>query len=140
MCECFFVAQRALHVGLIPALNSFTKILSDLGKEIAAEVPDRNERLLKELNGVREPSVPAFSSFHHLSLSLSLSLSPPLTDVHVDGDLLSARSAAGPGHSPVLHHPIRLDHAHLGEMHSGTQKFTTPFNYILPSFLFHYKC
>ena len=55
MCECFYVAQRALHVGLIPALNSFTTILSDLSKEIAAEVPDRNEKLLKELNAVRAP-------------------------------------------------------------------------------------
>jgi hypothetical protein len=52
VCECFFVAQRALHVGLIPALNSFTMILSDLNKEIAAEVPDRNEKLLKELNAL----------------------------------------------------------------------------------------
>ena len=39
-------------MGLMPALNSFTKILSDLGKEISADMPDRNEKILKELNAV----------------------------------------------------------------------------------------
>ena len=52
VCECFFITQRALHVGIIPAINTFTKILSDLGKQIAANVPDCNEKLLKELNAV----------------------------------------------------------------------------------------
>lgn len=91
------MAQRALHVGLIPALNSFTMILSDLNKEIAAEVPDRNEKLLKELNAVRAPfftrpssftfqypsSLPFIFHFSTLSLPSShtssiLSLSPQL--------------------------------------------------------------
>jgi hypothetical protein len=52
VCECFFTAQRALHVGLVPALNSLTKILSDLGKQISAGLPDQNEKLLKELNAM----------------------------------------------------------------------------------------
>lgn len=52
VCECFFITQRALHIGLIPASNTFTKILSDLGKQIGAEL-GHNEKLLKELNAVR---------------------------------------------------------------------------------------
>lgn len=35
--ECFFITQRALHVGLLPALNVFSQVLSDLGRQIQAE-------------------------------------------------------------------------------------------------------
>ena len=55
VCECFFITQRALHVGVIPAVNTFTKILSDLNKQIGAQIGAElggNEKLLKELNAV----------------------------------------------------------------------------------------
>ena len=51
MTECFFITQRALHVGVIPAFNVFTKVLSDLNKQISADLGDK-EKLLKELNAV----------------------------------------------------------------------------------------
>ncbi len=35
--ECFFITQRALHVGLIPAVNTFSKMVSDLGGQLSAE-------------------------------------------------------------------------------------------------------
>ena len=48
--ECFFVTQRALHVGLLPAVESFTTTASELGKQIQAKIGE--ERLLKDLNAV----------------------------------------------------------------------------------------
>lgn len=71
VCECFFITQRALHIGVIPAINTFTKILSDLGKELGAET-SRNEKLLKELNAVSSPKTSLYWSCtcEHLSLSL----------------------------------------------------------------------
>lgn len=35
--ECFFMTQRALHVGLIPAMNTFSQVVSDLGRQLQAE-------------------------------------------------------------------------------------------------------
>lgn len=51
--ECFFITQRALHVGLIPATNTFTQTSSDLGKQLAAKLSGgvANDKL-KELNAV----------------------------------------------------------------------------------------
>ena len=51
--ECFFITQRALHVGLIPAVNVFSQTSSDLGKQLAAKVSGGvvNDKL-KELNAV----------------------------------------------------------------------------------------
>lgn len=50
--ECFFITQRALHVGLIPAVNTFTNITSELHKQQQAKVSGRDEDLLKLLNAV----------------------------------------------------------------------------------------
>lgn len=36
--ECFFVTQRALHVGLIPAMNTFSQTVSDLGRQLQMEM------------------------------------------------------------------------------------------------------
>ena len=35
--ECFFMTQRALHVGLIPAMNTFSQVVSDLGRQLQME-------------------------------------------------------------------------------------------------------
>ena len=84
--ECFFVTQRALHVGLLPAVESFTTTASELGKQIQAKIGE--ERLLKDLNAVSVDSHSLvlgqfslllssyllFPSFHPPS---SLLLSPP---------------------------------------------------------------
>ena len=50
--ECFFITQRALHVGLLPAVETFSKTASDLGKQIQAKIG--TEKLLKDLNAVSE--------------------------------------------------------------------------------------
>ena len=50
MTEIFFITQRALHVGLIPAVNGFTTMASNLSKEIQDR--DADERL-KRLSMVR---------------------------------------------------------------------------------------
>ena len=52
--ECFFVTQRALHVGLLPAVETFTTTASELGKQIQAKIGE--EKLLKDLNAVSEDS------------------------------------------------------------------------------------
>lgn len=49
--ECFFVTQRALHVGLLPAMNTFSTTLSDLNKQLEANIAGQ-EKLLKDLNAV----------------------------------------------------------------------------------------
>ena len=67
VCECFFITQRALHIGVIPAVNTFTKILSDLNKQIGAQIGAElggNEKLLKELNAVS----PGADSMHTLCM------------------------------------------------------------------------
>ena len=50
--ECFFITQRALHVGLIPAVNTFTNLSSELHKQQQAGVSGRNEDMLKLLSAV----------------------------------------------------------------------------------------
>lgn len=37
MTECFFLTQRSLHIGLVPAMNSFIQVTSDLGRQLQAE-------------------------------------------------------------------------------------------------------
>ena len=91
MTECFFVTQRALHVGLLPAVESFTTTASELGKQIQAKIGE--ERLLKDLNAVSVdsrsllsgqlslllPSYLIFPSFHPPSSLLLLLIHPPLS-------------------------------------------------------------
>ena len=91
--ECFFVTQRALHVGLLPAVETFTTTASELGKQIQAKIGE--EKLLKDLNAVSEdshglvsgqnparpfslllPSYFPFLPFSHFSSVLHLSLFP----------------------------------------------------------------
>lgn len=50
--ECFFITQRALHVGLIPAVNTFTNLSSELHKQQQGGVAGRNEDMLKLLSAV----------------------------------------------------------------------------------------
>ena len=50
--ECYFITQRALHVGLIPAINTYTNVLSELHKQQQAKIPGRNEEMLKQLGAV----------------------------------------------------------------------------------------
>lgn len=48
--ECFFITQRALHVGLLPAVNTFTKMTSDLGRQLKAEGEESSKGMvLKKL-------------------------------------------------------------------------------------------
>lgn len=51
--ECFFITQRALHIGLIPALNTFSQVTSDLGRQLqsesSSEGEDRKASILKKL-------------------------------------------------------------------------------------------
>lgn len=75
--ECFFITQRALHVGLLPAVETFSNTASDLGKQIQAKVGA--EKLLKDLNAVSEGNLSLFSE-HSNSHS---SFTPhPLTPCH----------------------------------------------------------
>lgn len=74
--ECFFVTQRALHVGLLPAVETFTTTASELGKQIQAKIGE--EKLLKDLNAVSEDSHglipgqnPGLSASSHLLISFS---------------------------------------------------------------------
>jgi hypothetical protein len=50
--ECFFITQRALHVGLIPAVNTFTNLSSELHKQQQGGVSGRNEDMIKLLSAV----------------------------------------------------------------------------------------
>ena len=50
--ECFFITQRALHVGVLPAIKTFGETMSDLSKQITTGVGG-NETLLRELHSVR---------------------------------------------------------------------------------------
>ena len=50
--ECFFITQRALHVGLLPAVNTHTHVASELHKQTQAKIPGRNEEMLKQLSAV----------------------------------------------------------------------------------------
>ena len=50
--ECFFITQRALHVGLLPAVNTFINLSSELGKSKDAKIAGRNEDMLKLLSMV----------------------------------------------------------------------------------------
>ena len=52
MTECFFITQRALHVGLLPAVNTHTHVASELHKQTQAKIPGRNEEMLKQLSAV----------------------------------------------------------------------------------------
>ena len=54
--ECFFITQCALHVGLIPAVNTFTNLSSELHKQQQAGVSGRNEDMLKLLSAVSQVS------------------------------------------------------------------------------------
>ena len=49
--ECFFATQWALHVGLLPAMNTFSHTISDLNKQLEANIAGQ-EKLLKDLNAV----------------------------------------------------------------------------------------
>lgn len=74
--ECFFVTQRALHVGLLPAVETFTTTASELGKQIQAKIGE--EKLLKDLNAVSEDShglVSGQNPGHSASSCLLISLS-----------------------------------------------------------------
>ena len=63
-------------------MNTFTKILSDLGRQISAEVSHRDEKILKDMNAVRKISfvlrfLSGFLSFRFpFSLPLCLCLTP----------------------------------------------------------------
>ena len=50
--ECFFITQRALHVGLLPAVNTFINLSSELNKSKEAKIQGRNEDVLKLLSVV----------------------------------------------------------------------------------------
>ena len=52
MTKCFFITQRALHVGLLPAVNTHTHVASELHKQTQAKIPGRNEEMLKQLSAV----------------------------------------------------------------------------------------
>ena len=81
--ECFFVTQRALHVGLLPAVETFTTTASELGKQIQAKIGE--EKLLKDLNAVSEDShglVPGQNPGHSASRLLSPSYLPFLPFSH----------------------------------------------------------
>ena len=124
MCECFFITQRALHIGVIPAVNTFTKILSDLNKQIGAQIGAElggNEKLLKELNAVS----PGADSMHTLCMYsvtfISCFLLPPsLPAVHADWNMLSAGPSVGPVHGSVLHHTVCVDRTLPRKMPRGT--------------------
>ena len=94
--ECFFVTQRALHVGLFPAVESFTTTASELGKQIQAKIGE--ERLLKDLNAVSVDS--------HSLLSGQLSLLLPsyliFPSFHPPSSLLLLLIHPPPSHSPSL--------------------------------------
>lgn len=49
--ECFFITQRALHVGVLPAIKTFGETMSDLSKQITTGVGG-NETLLRELHSL----------------------------------------------------------------------------------------
>ena len=55
--ECFYITQRALHVGLIPAIDTFSKTISDLNKQIQAQLG--GEKILKDLHAVSHSSAVA---------------------------------------------------------------------------------
>ncbi len=44
--EIFFLAQRALHVGVIPAMNAYSTIVSDLAKEVQSGNADERIKVL----------------------------------------------------------------------------------------------
>ena len=107
--ECFFVTQRALHVGLLPAVESFTTTASELGKQIQAKIGE--ERLLKDLNAVSVdshsllsgqlislllPSYLIFPSFHPPSSLLLLLIHPP----PFSSSLPPPSHLASPSHPP----------------------------------------
>ena len=75
--ECFFVTQRALHVGLLPAVETFTTTASELGKQIQAKIGE--EKLLKDLNAVSEDSCHGFVPGQNPGHSASSNLQAPLT-------------------------------------------------------------
>jgi len=44
--EIFFITQRALHVGLLPAVKAYSSVVSDLAKEVQAGNPDEKIKVL----------------------------------------------------------------------------------------------
>ena len=49
--EIFFITQRALHVGLIPAMNAYSSMVSDLAKELQGGNTDERIKILFTVRG-----------------------------------------------------------------------------------------
>ena len=44
--EIFFIMQRALHVGLLPAVQAYSSMVSDLAGEVQSDNPDEKIQVL----------------------------------------------------------------------------------------------
>ncbi len=135
--ELFFLTQRALHVGLLPAVNQFTQTSSQLAKQLLAT--NMSSPNLKQLNSVSSPhtlhththtphtphtltTTPHSSHPHPLHTHSPLPHSPHThTVAHVGWDLLLAGPFAGTVLLRVLHHPGSVAHqAARGALHRGS--------------------
>jgi len=71
--EIFFLTQRALHVGVVPAMNAYSSIVSDLAKEVQSGNADERIKVLMTVRLVMvvvRIDLRYFNVWPHLSIDL----------------------------------------------------------------------